>query len=165
MRHLIQCCSREWRVQVLLTITRTRLITATVYPGGLQVWDTRKRSCRQSDLKWGLTGAPQDIGKVGSLGNPPSVKSHAILQHACNCCLPACRLHANCTKSKGCMHPTPACKSVSLHWKLLAWPTHTALHTHTHTHTHTHARTHARTHATHARLHTAMLIVQQVIRL
>jgi len=116
-----------------------------VYPGGLQVWDTRKRSCRQSDLKWGLTGAPQDIGKVRSLGNSPCVKSHAVLQHACNCCLPACRLHANCTESKGCMHPTPACKSVSLHWKLLAWPTHTALHTHTHT------RTHARTHARDAR--------------
>lgn len=32
--------------------------------GGLQLWDTRKKSCRQSDLKWGLTGAPQDIGKV-----------------------------------------------------------------------------------------------------
>lgn len=32
--------------------------------GGLQVWDIRKKSCRQSDLKWGMTGVSADIGKV-----------------------------------------------------------------------------------------------------
>ena len=83
-----------------------------MYSGGLQVWDTRKRSCRQSDLKWGLTGAPQDIGKVGSLGDSPCVQSHVTLQHLCSCCLPACLLHAICIQLKGCRHPTPACKPV-----------------------------------------------------
>jgi len=41
--------------------------------GGLQLWDTRKKSCRQSDLKWGITGASQDIGK----GTAPQIQSIA----------------------------------------------------------------------------------------
>ncbi len=88
-----------------------------MYSGGLQVWDTRKRSCRQSDLKWGLTGAPQDIGKVGNLGEPPCVMSHITLQHLCSCCLPACPLRAVCIQIKGCMHPTPACQLMPVAWE------------------------------------------------
>lgn len=28
------------------------------------MWDVRKKACRQSDLKWGMTGVSADIGKV-----------------------------------------------------------------------------------------------------
>ncbi|KAL0020930.1 hypothetical protein WJX77_012438 [Trebouxia sp. C0004] len=50
--------------------------------GGLQVWDTRKRSCRQSDLKWGLTGAPQDIGK-GTARQIHSIATHPSQPDKC----------------------------------------------------------------------------------
>lgn len=50
--------------------------------GGLQIWDTRKRSCRQSDLKWGLTGAPQDVGK-GTARQVYSVATHPSQPDKC----------------------------------------------------------------------------------
>lgn len=50
--------------------------------GGLQIWDTRKRSCRQSDLKWGLTGAPQDVGK-GTARQICSVATHPSQPDKC----------------------------------------------------------------------------------
>lgn len=50
--------------------------------GGLQVWDTRKKSCRQSDLKWGLTGAPQDTGK-GAARQIHSIATHQSQPDKC----------------------------------------------------------------------------------
>ena len=56
--------------------------------GGLQLWDTRKRSCRQSDLKWGMTGASQDIGKVAMLSSTSCRHVVSAVLHAT--CLSHC---------------------------------------------------------------------------
>ena len=46
--------------------------------GGLQVWDIRKKSCRHSDLKWGMTGVSADIGKVCCTQSPSGTGSLTV---------------------------------------------------------------------------------------
>lgn len=50
--------------------------------GGLQVWDIRKKSCRQSDLKWGMTGVSADIGK-GTARQIHSIATHPSQPDKC----------------------------------------------------------------------------------